>query len=119
VLVDNNIFSFIPQPSNGIHVPSFYDSKEDNELDAVLQVLEVPSILFTQRMLKPTLTIQVLSTGNIAHVNSFFLISFLLNRGQVLDEQDDVRVMLGQFYRIEEEHKRIAQQIIDRQGTKR
>jgi TFIIF-interacting CTD phosphatase-like protein len=30
VLVDNNVFSFIPQPQNGILVPAFYDDPKDD-----------------------------------------------------------------------------------------
>ena len=39
VLVDNNMYSFIPQLNNGILINSFYYDKEDKELDNVLRYL--------------------------------------------------------------------------------
>ena len=39
VLVDNNIYSFIPQLNNGILINSFYYDKEDEELDNILSYL--------------------------------------------------------------------------------
>ena len=39
VLIDNNMYSFTPQLSNGILINSFYFDKEDNELDNVLNYL--------------------------------------------------------------------------------
>ncbi|KAF0700483.1 Aste57867_9013 [Aphanomyces stellatus] len=39
VLVDNNPVSFLPQPSNGIPVPSFYDDVHDKTLDSLTKVL--------------------------------------------------------------------------------
>ena len=39
VLVDNNIYSFIPQLSNGILINSFYNDKKDEELNNVLRYL--------------------------------------------------------------------------------
>ncbi|RHY34280.1 hypothetical protein DYB32_001030 [Aphanomyces invadans] len=39
VLVDNNPVSFLPQPSNGIPVPSFYDDIHDKTLDSLTKVL--------------------------------------------------------------------------------
>ena len=39
VLVDNNIYSFIPQLSNGILINSFYYDKKDEELSNVLRYL--------------------------------------------------------------------------------
>ena len=52
ILVDNNIFSFIPQPSNGILVPAFYDNPKDNVLP---QVLDIVKELQTERDVKPAL----------------------------------------------------------------
>jgi len=43
VLVDNNPVSFLLQPDNGIPVSSFYDQADDEELEAVLQVLRLLS----------------------------------------------------------------------------
>eukprot|EP00638_Chattonella_subsalsa_P006758 CAMPEP_0117761496 /NCGR_PEP_ID=MMETSP0947-20121206/17319_1 /TAXON_ID=44440 /ORGANISM="Chattonella subsalsa, Strain CCMP2191" /LENGTH=190 /DNA_ID=CAMNT_0005582507 /DNA_START=437 /DNA_END=1009 /DNA_ORIENTATION=- len=40
VLVDNNPISFIPQPLNGIPVPSFYDDPQDRVLEAALKLLK-------------------------------------------------------------------------------
>lgn len=40
VLVDNNPFSFVPQPSNGIPVVSWYDNPADVALSKVLQFCE-------------------------------------------------------------------------------
>jgi hypothetical protein len=39
VLVDNNPLSFIPNPSNGILVSSFYDDPKDDTLEAVMELL--------------------------------------------------------------------------------
>jgi Dullard-like phosphatase family protein len=39
VLVDNNVFSFIPIPQNGIHVKNFTDDPNDRELEDVLSLL--------------------------------------------------------------------------------
>lgn len=39
VLVDNNIFSFVINPNNGIHISEFYDAAEDRELDKVLELI--------------------------------------------------------------------------------
>ena len=39
VLVDNNMYSFIPQMNNGILINSFYGDKEDEELNNVLRYL--------------------------------------------------------------------------------
>lgn len=39
VLVDNNPVSFLPQPSNGIPVPSFYNDPNDRTLEALIKVL--------------------------------------------------------------------------------
>ncbi|CAK5230126.1 unnamed protein product [Aphanomyces euteiches] len=39
ILVDNNPVSFLPQPSNGIPVPSFYDDVHDKTLDSLTKVL--------------------------------------------------------------------------------
>ena len=39
VLVDNNMYSFAPQLNNGILINSFYNNKDDNELDNVLRYL--------------------------------------------------------------------------------
>jgi TFIIF-interacting CTD phosphatase-like protein len=40
ILVDNNIRSFIPQPSNGILIPDFYDEPEDDHLSEVMKVVK-------------------------------------------------------------------------------
>lgn len=40
VLVDNNPLSFVPQPENGILVPSFYDDAEDRTLEAVGEMID-------------------------------------------------------------------------------
>lgn len=40
ILVDNNIFSFVPQPMNGIHVPDFYNNPSDRELPRVLDIVK-------------------------------------------------------------------------------
>jgi TFIIF-interacting CTD phosphatase-like protein len=39
VLVDNNPLSFLPNPSNGILVSSFYDDPKDDTLEAVMELL--------------------------------------------------------------------------------
>lgn len=39
ILVDNNPVSFLPQPSNGVPVPSFFDNEKDRTLDSLLKVL--------------------------------------------------------------------------------
>ena len=39
VLVDNNIFSFVINPNNGIHICEFYDAADDRELDKVLELI--------------------------------------------------------------------------------
>ena len=39
ILVDNNMYSFTPQLSNGVLINSFYFDKEDNELENVLNYL--------------------------------------------------------------------------------
>ncbi|OQS01553.1 CTD small phosphatase-like protein [Achlya hypogyna] len=39
VLVDNNPVSFLPQPSNGIPVPSFYDDVHDKTLESLTKVV--------------------------------------------------------------------------------
>ncbi|OQR81939.1 kinesin, partial [Thraustotheca clavata] len=39
VLVDNNPVSFLPQPSNGIPVPSFYDDVHDRTLESLTKVV--------------------------------------------------------------------------------
>ncbi|KAL7529538.1 hypothetical protein ACHAWF_007531 [Thalassiosira exigua] len=39
VLVDNNPLSFLPNPSNGILVSSFYDDPKDDTLEAVTELL--------------------------------------------------------------------------------
>lgn len=39
VLVDNNPVSFLPNPSNGILVSSFYDDPNDKTLEAVMELL--------------------------------------------------------------------------------
>ncbi len=41
VLVDNNPLSFLPNPSNGILVSSFYDDPKDDTLEAVMELLHV------------------------------------------------------------------------------
>lgn len=40
VLVDNNPICFVPQPENGIFVPSFYDDPNDRALEWLYDVLE-------------------------------------------------------------------------------
>lgn len=40
VLVDNALYSFIPQPSNGIWVPNFHDDPKDNALSEVLSIVK-------------------------------------------------------------------------------
>ena len=40
VLVDNNIYSFIPIPNNGIHVDNFTNSAEDEQLKDLLPLLQ-------------------------------------------------------------------------------
>lgn len=40
ILVDNNIFSFIPQPANGVHIASWYDCHKDQELSFLLKLFE-------------------------------------------------------------------------------
>jgi Dullard-like phosphatase family protein len=52
VLVDNNVFSFIPQLQNGILVPAFHDDPKD---DALPQVLKLVKELRTERDVKPVL----------------------------------------------------------------
>jgi carboxy-terminal domain RNA polymerase II polypeptide A small phosphatase len=52
ILVDNNILSFIPQPSNGILIPAFYDDPEDDHLSEVLKVVKE---LQTESDVKPAL----------------------------------------------------------------
>lgn len=37
--MDNNPLSFLPNPSNGILVPSFYDDPKDEILEAVMELL--------------------------------------------------------------------------------
>ena len=39
ILVDNNPLSFLPNPSNGILVSSFYDDPKDDTLEAVMELL--------------------------------------------------------------------------------
>ena len=39
VLVDNNIFSFVINPNNGIHICEFYDAADDRELEKVLELI--------------------------------------------------------------------------------
>lgn len=39
VLVDNNPLSFLPNPSNGILVSSFYNDPNDKTLEAVMELL--------------------------------------------------------------------------------
>jgi Dullard-like phosphatase family protein len=39
VLIDNNPVSFLPQPSNGIPVPSFYDDIHDKTLESLTKVV--------------------------------------------------------------------------------
>ena len=39
ILVDNNMYSFAPQLNNGILINSFYNNKDDKELDNVLRYL--------------------------------------------------------------------------------
>lgn len=39
ILIDNNVLSFYANPSNGIHVSSFYDQAEDTELLALIPFL--------------------------------------------------------------------------------
>jgi Dullard-like phosphatase family protein len=62
ILVDNNIFSFLPQPSNGILVPDFYDNPEDNVLP---QVLKVVKELQTESDVKPALHDMFNLTGHV------------------------------------------------------
>ena len=52
VLVDNNIFSFLPQPTNGILVPAFYDNPKDGILP---QVMSVVKDLQRERDVRPAL----------------------------------------------------------------
>jgi Dullard-like phosphatase family protein len=52
ILVDNNVFCFLPQRSNGILVPAFYDNPNDNVLP---QVLNVVKELQNERDVKPAL----------------------------------------------------------------
>ena len=40
ILVDNNLYSFVPQPSNGILVPAFYDNPQDSVLPQVLDIVK-------------------------------------------------------------------------------
>ena len=40
VLVDNNPFSFVPQPRNGIPVVSWYNDLRDNALQKVIEFLD-------------------------------------------------------------------------------
>jgi len=40
ILVDNNPMSFLPQPRNGIPVPSFYDDAKDRTLEALWTILK-------------------------------------------------------------------------------
>ena len=37
--MDNNPLSFLPNPSNGILVSSFYDDPKDDTLEAVMELL--------------------------------------------------------------------------------
>ena len=53
VLVDNNPISFLPQPSNGIPVPSFYDDPYDTTLVALQKVL---SHIAKKEDVRPSLT---------------------------------------------------------------
>jgi Dullard-like phosphatase family protein len=62
ILVDNNIFSFLPQPSNGILVPAFYDNPEDSILP---QVLNFVKELQTERDVRPALHDMFDLTGQI------------------------------------------------------
>jgi Dullard-like phosphatase family protein len=40
ILVDNRIYSFLPQPSNGIKIPNFFNEPEDDHLSEVLKVVK-------------------------------------------------------------------------------
>ena len=62
ILVDNNIFSFLPQPTNGILVPAFYDNPKDNILP---QVLDVVKQLQTESDVRPALHDMFDLTGHI------------------------------------------------------
>lgn len=70
VLVDNNPLSFIPNPSNGILVSSFYDDPKDDTLEAVMELLnelehvdDVRPILHERFGLKDALTDVVRETS--------------------------------------------------------
>jgi TFIIF-interacting CTD phosphatase-like protein len=40
ILVDDSIHSFLPQPSNGIKIPNFFNEPEDDHLSEVLKVVK-------------------------------------------------------------------------------